>query len=293
MGDASCVRGEPLVLQHVSPAHRLRQSFEHPVVGAGDGQPPPIRRPIVAVGNRPVGFGTHPVPPDSGSGVDGYQLIEHPGNAVVEGHVDQLAPTGRLPCPEGQQDAKSSVDAGHVVGEPRRTRQVGSPLRLTGEVGHAGEGLCNACYPSRGGQRTRAPIPADRELHEARVALPQHLEPEAPTLHGARAVVLDQDVRPVHQGPERIGTLVGSQVDLDAPLVPGVAEPPPRVAAGADGPQSAHGVAHARLLDLDHLGTELAQHRSCERPRQDRGRVHDAYPGQRMNRTLTEQRGVH
>src|SRR5262249_58726349 len=93
---------------------------------------------------------------------------------------------------------------------------------------------------------------------------------EIPALERPGSEVLGQDVRLRDQAPDQRLPLRLSQVAGNRLLVARLDEPPVGAAGvGAGGSaQASQVVADARLLDLDHLGAELAEQRGAYRRRQ-------------------------
>ena len=88
----------------------------------------------------------------------------------------------------------------------------------------------------------------------------------------ARPVAGDEHVADGEQLVEQLLPVGLAQVERDAPLVAADALPHQPDAVLALAPR-AHRVADARLLDLDHLGTELAERRADHRPGGQRRRL--------------------
>src|SRR5690606_18467418 len=101
--------------------------------------------------------------------------------------------------------------------------------------------------------------PAGPQEDQARVALVEPLPAEVPLLEGPGAVVLDRDVDVGEQVERDLLSLGGAEVEGDAVLV--AADGPPERAGpgGVLGAEAADGVAAARVLDLDHVGAEVAE----------------------------------
>ena len=104
----------------------------------------------------------------------------------------------------------------------------------------------------------------------------QLLVPQGERVHGAGAIVLDQDVRARGQGPEDLLPARFLQVEDDAALV-AVDAPEAGTLGAAASRHRARGVA-VRRLDLDHVGAQVPEEHRAEGAGHDLGRVEDADP---------------
>ena len=117
------------------------------------------------------------------------------------------------------------------------------------------------------------PKPVTRASTSRGLRLVQHLRADAPALQRAGPEVLDHHVGVGGQGAEDLLPLRGREVQRDGPLV-AAEHLPPQADAVALGAVAARRVA-ARVLDLDHVGAEVAEHRGGERPGEEGGDVED------------------
>ena len=115
-----------------------------------------------------------------------------------------------------------------------------------------------------------------RDAHHDEVGVDglERVGPQAPLLHGARPEILAQDIGLGDQPLEERRALGLAQVEGDRLLVALLREPGVAVAPLAGRAELAQRVAEPRLLDLDDLGAELAEHGGGKRPR-DEGREVD------------------
>ena len=134
--------------------------------------------------------------------------------------------------------------------------------------------------PARAAYGPVWPKPVIRATHQTGVELEQHVGGEAPALEGAGPEVLDQHVGGGDQAAEDLGALGGGQAERDGALVARDLRPPDRGAVERRA-VAAHAVAGLRVLDLDHLGAEVAEDLAGQGPGQDRRGVDDAEAGER------------
>ena len=124
---------------------------------------------------------------------------------------------------------------------------------------------------------------ADRAVDEARVEFAQPLLAHAQLLRHAGPEVLDVHVRRLHQLVQAlaVGLLLG--VERDAALVAVVGLEMRAVEAALEG---AERVARARLLDLDDVGAQVAQHHAAGRPGDERALLEHAHAFQYFDHSL-------
>ncbi|MNL60578.1 hypothetical protein D3C87_1844000 [compost metagenome] len=115
------------------------------------------------------------------------------------------------------------------------------------------------------------------------MGLPQPLTPQAPLLEGAGAEALDQHVGAGAQRAQGFSPLGRAQI---APhrLDPAEVGPKARPDAVDDRRRQPHGVAQARVLDLDHPRAEVHQHAHEHRPGQHARGVDHQVAGERERR---------
>src|SRR5262249_54834866 len=120
----------------------------------------------------------------------------------------------------------------------------------------------------------------DRAVDEPWVLLPERLEAEAQSLHGARPEILQHDVGPGDEPVENGLALRRLQVQREA-LLAAVHRHEVRGLAARERWPAARVVALAGLLDLEDLGAHVAQRHRAEWPREHAGEVDDADAGER------------
>jgi hypothetical protein len=270
-------RGERRVVERVVAAEQAEEAGvavaarvagdAHPLAGRDlhDGRPAAAQHGRVAglrlAGQLPLGVL-----------VDEQQGVDH-------GHVDVLAPPGRVPREQGGEHAgepeQARVDVAVAVGVVGEHGPAGDQLLvLELAVGDAGDGVAD--HRVRPPPRPRAGLaePGERAVDHAGVALGHLLVADAPALAHARPEVLEHDVGPAREVEEE-GAAVGVvEVDGDV-LLPGVLL---RVVARdrpVAGDREAAEVA-GRGLDLDHPGTQVGQRPPADRSGEHPGEVeHD------------------
>ena len=103
---------------------------------------------------------------------------------------------------------------------------------------------------------------------------------DVPALEGARAEVLDDHICRGRESPEQFLALGLAQVERDALAAAALDGPEQRVAV-LERTDLAHEVARAGLLDLDDLGTHLAELSRAERRGDARTEIEHAQPFER------------
>ena len=180
---------------------------------------------------------------------------------------------------QGHHHADHGVQGGEAVAD-RDAGPGRRPVGLAGDMAQAAHGLADQAVarPLRIGSRlAEARHPGH---HQPRIAGGQDLVAHAPFLHGAGAEVLDQDVGLVDQGQGQFPALRLAQVEGHRALVAPDHRPPGRQALGQGPAPLAHGIALAGVLDLDHVGAEVAQHLAAEGPGDECAHLHDLQVGQ-------------
>ena len=276
------VRDRPVAVGRgeLRPAHRVRESLEHAIVGARDRHPLAVRGGVVAVGHHVHRVGPHSLAHIPGVGVGDGHFVEVTEDRLVEGDVDVLARARALRRPERHQHPERPVGAREVVAEGGRARHEGRTVRLTREVAQPAEGVGDAGEPRVAGLRSRLPEAGDADHHEPRVHRAQVLPADAPPLEGPGAEVLDEHVGLGDEPLQELRALPLSEIEGDRLLVARLLEPDEGVpgVARARGPEAPQRVADPRLLDLDDLRPELREEGAAEgRGEEGRG-VEDPHP---------------
>ena len=133
-------RGHARIRGQVGAAHRLTQAREHPVVGTGDRDPPPVASLVVVVGHRALRARTDPLAHPARAAEHGDRVVEHAQHRLVEPEIDDLAlavPLGvaqRHERADGAEHARQIV--GHRGGAGRDRRAIG----IAGQIREAADG---------------------------------------------------------------------------------------------------------------------------------------------------------
>ena len=197
----------------------------------------------------------------------GDRPLEHPQDGAVERRVHHRA--GTRPAPAVDVAAIEPGDRRHgpehpgqVVrdGDPRAHR---GPVGLTGEVEQAPVGDAEAI--EAGALGVRAVLAEHRHPHPHEIVAAV-VGADVPALHGPWAEVLAHHVGCGHEAAEQVLARLGAQVAGDAAASPPLHRPEQRVVVD-EGPDVAHEVAGAGVLDLDHLGAQLSEQPRAERRR--------------------------
>ncbi len=183
---------------------------------------------------------------------------------IHERYRDALTPTlrGRA-CEQGNHRTERGEVAGGRVGDGRPGLERRAVLR-PGRVHHAGERLRDRVETGSAGIGPGRSEPAHGDRHETGVAGPEGFVVDAEAFLRRGPQVVDQDVRTVTQLEEQIAARPAPEVHRDAALVAVDADEHAAlaVAVRAEGA----GFVAAYRLDLDDVGTAVAEHRSSERP---------------------------
>ena len=133
-------------------------------------------------------------------------------------------------------------------------------------------------------------IPAHTGDDEAGIPRPQDVGANAEAVHDPRPIVLDKDIGVVDEAEQQVAARIGLEVDAHALLA--------RVRLGKVGGHAVRtgnrGASDVALgwLDLDDLGTEVAQDPGGVGPGEDAGEVEHAYARQRSGRRRAHSRTV-
>ena len=126
----------------------------------------------------------------------------------------------------------------------------------------------------------RSAEPGDPGQDQAGVLGAEPLVRQAPPFEGVGPEVLDDDVGFGRQPSERLAAARRREVQLDAALVP-AQRLVPEVVPVLLGPVTTGRVRTSRMLDLDHVGTEVAEVHGRHRAGEERRRVDDEQVVQR------------
>ena len=247
------------------PAHGLHgQALEHAVVRARDGDPAPVSRAIVIVRHHVFRARADALADLAEGGVQGDHLVEHPQHGLVERHVDHLAEPRAMAALDGGERAEGAHHARQVVGNRWRSRRDGRAIRVSRDVADAAHRARDATESRPPAARARLTEGRDPHHDQSRVRRGQRVVSEVPLLHGPRPEVLGEDVGAGGQPRDERLALGLAQVARDRFLVPALDQPHVRDPRGRLVTEPSQIVADAGLLDLDHVGAQLAQQRAAE-----------------------------
>ena len=218
----------------------------------------------------------------SGEGVlhDRHLAVHHP-------HVDGLSLARALPLVEGRQYADGGEEAGGDVAQAG-PRPHGRPARVSGNAEHAPHPLHDHVQGRPLGVGPRLSEAGDGGVDEPGIVAPQHLVPQAQSVHGPRAEVLQHHVRSLGHLNKQLPAPGRRQVQGHAPLAPVDAHEVGAVIAH-ERPVASGLVSRARLLDLDNVGAQVRQHHGAEGAGQDPAQVQDSHTFQRSGHGDTPQ----
>ncbi len=266
--------GEALVGGQLGLAHRLAQAGEHAVGVGGHDHLGAVGRRVHVRRGHPRQHAARARTDHTAELVVGHRRLHERGDRLVDGDVDLLALAGgprpheRREGPrhrEHRRERVAQADAG-----PRR-----GPVGAARRVADAAHGLADAAEPGLAGQRTGLAEPADVDEDELRVPGGQRLVPEAPALERAGPEVLEDDVAVLREPGRHVAALRLAEVEDDRALVAADRGPPEAVAVAGDAP-AAHRVALAGRLDLDDVGSVVAEELPGERAGDEAAQLEDA-----------------
>src|SRR5690606_28973592 len=116
-----------------------------------------------------------------------------------------------------------------------------------------------------GAGRVWSGLPETCEPHEHQVGVDgmEFVGADSPALQRSRAEVLDYDIGGLHHAQEDFRSFQLAEVEANGPLVAADLFPP-EGDAGLLAPMPPHAVAVHRMLDLDHVSTEVAQNLTAQ-----------------------------
>ncbi len=247
-------------------AHQRGEACEDLVGGAGDRQPAPVLRRVVAVRHGVDGAGAHALPHRAILVIDRGELVEDAEDRLVEADIDDLPRAGEVAGAQRVHGTERAVDPGEVVGDRRRAGRHRRAVGIAGEEGEAAEGVGDAAEAGAVAVGAGLPVAGDADHDQPGIAFAQRLPADAPALERADLEILDQDIGLADQALQDVGALVGAQVERHRLLVALLAEEQQGFLALALGAEAAQRVAGPRQLDLDRLGAELGELGGAERP---------------------------
>ncbi len=211
----------------------------------------------------------------------------HQGDAgIVERHIDELALARARPLHQRHQQRDRGVKARAEVHE--RNADPGRPaifLRIRRHAvdrEHADHRLDHGVVAGHAAHRTIGAEPADPAMDQSRKALLQHvLVAEAPLLHRAGLVVLDQDVGALEQAEQHVAPRGLGQIETERALVAIDADEVGRIARLVERRAPVACLVALGRLDLEHLAAVVAEDLGAVRTAQDARQVDDPNPAQR------------
>ena len=262
---------EPRLVDQLRPADQPHHPLGDALRAGGHRHPPPVGAPV-RVARRVVRRAV------AQPGLDVAELVvpgdlraEHRHDGLDDGQVDDLARRRCAPAPRRASITRvRRGERGDRVGQPERGQRRRA-VRLTGAGGEPAHRLGERAEAGPPGVRADLAEPGDPGDHQPRVDRVQLGRPEPPALQRARPEVLDQHVGVGEQPAQDRGAVRVGQVEGDARACCGRA--PSTTARRRPWPGRARGPGRAgRVLDLDHVGAEVAEERRGERPGEQRGR---------------------
>jgi hypothetical protein len=126
----------------------------------------------------------------------------------------------------------------------------------------------------------------DGTIDDRGATSPYGLITETQSIHGSRAEVLDQHVRPIDEPPEHLLAAFALQVECDALLVAVDGQEIGGLVALERRSKGACIVALARPLHLDYLGAEITEQHGAVRPRENPREIKDAETFERSHASV-------
>ncbi len=183
---------------------------------------------------------------------------------------------------ERRQDALRRIEARHQVADGCADL-VGGAVARAGDIHDAGLALHDHIVARAVLLRAAVAEAGDGGIDHGRPPRGHRLVAEAQTIHRSRPKILDQDVGRVDQAPQHLLAAPALHVERDALLVAVDGQEIGRLVALEGRREGARVVALAGLLDLDHLGPQVAQLHGAVGPRQHPRQVDDAQSFERAH----------
>ena len=213
--------------------------------------------------------------------VHGEFLLLYCHHSREQVDVDPLALARAVAMLQRRQDPDAQVQSGELVGD-RRAEEQRRIVTAARQPHRAGERLHQVVLPGARGIRTGAPVAGRGCIDEPRVARAECVVAQAGAVHHAGAEVLHDHVGEIHQLEDSLEVAWILEVDLHTALVAVEGEEGIGLAVRACGEDAPlpHPLA-VLLLELDHVGAEVAQDLGCERPLQQCREIEHADAGER------------
>ena len=179
--------------------------------------------------------------------------------AFQQRHIDLLSLPRSFPLPQGGQNGGGGVHPGGDVHDchPHLVRRA---ICCPCNAHDTALGLDDKVIARAISVGTIAAVARDGTVDQARIHLLQLIVTQSPTLHRPHAKVLDKHVATLHQRPEDGFSLLGLQVEGQTLLVPVGAQIVCAFASSIGRAPLPAIITSARHLDLDYLGTQVAEH---------------------------------
>ena len=262
---------EPGLLDQLGPADEVHHALGDRLGAGRDGDPAAVGA-AVGVARRVVDRAVAPALlleaerlPDRGL------RAEQREDRLDQRRVDHLAAAGGGARLQRGHDREGGGERGDAVGEAER-RQRGRAVRLAGDRGEAAHRLGERAEAGPRAVRPELAEAGDARDDEAGVERVQHLGADAPAFERAGSEVLDQHVGVGDELLEELRAVGVAEVQRDRLLVAADHLPPQRHAV-LDVAVAAHRVAALGVLDLDHVGAEVAEHGRGHRSGEERCQV--------------------
>src|SRR5215469_3795516 len=193
--------------------------------------------------------------------------IGEPGQLRIEqGHIEEITVTSVLASVEGRQYAHRRIHARRDIRNGNRKAHRAS-VGLTGETHHSGLSL-------REDVVTRLPrlgpgeaVPRNRAINQARMFRTQSLRINAaPFQRLDRRLIAHEHIRASEQAMEDLAALGLIVIESDRALIPIGRKKVSRLRANEGRPPGAGLVTDAGSLQLNHVGSEIAQQHRAIRP---------------------------
>ena len=262
----------------VAPELRLQRAERHPAVGALVG----------AVADQRAGqLGVAALRGDAVAEPAGRDHGEPAQRAVGHRDVDELALARAVALAQRREDAegghqRAAADVGDL---PRRLHR--RAAAVAGQPEQADQAEVVHVVPAAVAVRAVLAVAGDRAVDQPRVDLPQAVVADAQAVQDARPERLEEDVGVAGEAQQHVAALVGLEIDPDRALAPVERQEERRVGALLGAlvvrRRPAHVVAHAGVLDLDHVGAEVAEQQRAEPAGQQPREVEDAQPLERTH----------
>ena len=204
-----------------------------------------------------------------------HALVGQPGHVGVQhADIDLLADACRVTMADRRQDADAAVQPGEQVGH-RHAHLLRLPVRFAGQTHHPAHALDQAVIARARRIRAGLPEAGDRAIDQLRKLRVQLLIAQAVLGQRPDLEVLHQDVALCDQLQRQFLAFRRRDIQRDRALV---AVHPDEIGALLRARHHRRGeaasvVARSRLFDLDHVGTQIAEHLRTGRPRQHAGQV--------------------